>query len=749
MPIETVNVVVTGANPRTISVNVNVGLVSGSGTASVSYQGATGGEDTAVASGSLASSPYTSNDAYVAWQVANGPIAVDNPATIKVYSTTPGTLGWPYGSSPTITGSLSSSNSSNSLVLNQVDANHPISGIGSSNKANPMTAIQQTSTGAFASNLFLTGTTSSFLLDITGDLVVSVPGIYTLYFNYANAGYWAVYFSNKATIISATNLTGGATAFPSVGPATGFPLAAQQAQTGSTLGPPNFVANSGGALPTPAYVYINFPTAGVYPFEFVYNQSVAITAGSGANGYFQLTYLSGETTQTPSGTLELDAPTALPVTPVTPPAPTLPSGNLQLSITNGSTQVVGGLIQLSIGVTGIVYSTQAYIPILEGTAGKLYVYSDPAASVYNFQIGATGALEFNGHPVAPTAALGTVFEVAGSNSSWQGRVALAYDPTPTEGQTINGATGAFEVQYNGSTFDSHVDASILTFQAADIAWYDSADNSFDLFTPTLSSGGTINQINLNYMVNPTVDAVAPYVSVSPTSVIANGNSYIITITLPKPMSPEQQGALGTGNVVESPTITCTSASVGTITPVLDGSGWLTGWTVSITPVISSSNISASLGFTLVGTLTYLSGDSFITGSVTYVPTQAIPLTFIGEGYTAPTIASFAVSGQSGTAPNYSMSHAATLTMTATVTSSLNDNMTCAFYRKANTGTPVNLGNGTLMNSYTSGGLYYKVFQLSSSGWTAGVTYSLGAQATDTVSSLQSSLYYDSSTFAAT
>jgi hypothetical protein len=57
-----------------------------------------------------------------------------------------------------------------------------------------------------------------------------------------------------------------------------------------------------------------------------------------------------------------------------------------------------------------------------------------------------------------------------------------------------------------------------------------------------------------------------------------------------------------------------------------------------------------------------------------------------------------------------------------------------------------MGSGTLSSSYTSGGLYYKVFTFSQVNTSWYTTNDLGAQATDTVSGLQSSLFFDSSTY---
>jgi len=664
MPIETVNLVVTGPNPRTIPVNINVGLTTGTGTASALYQGGAAGEDTISPNGTLSNGlvigPGNSNVVYVAWQLSTGNL----PGHI---SQTPGGDWYINGSNPGGT-NVHGSGSPAIVFVYDFNLNIPPSAtilgvealINSTNNYNVMEAALGTT--------FNNGTGITLL------------------------GSWKTFTggpSNQNYLLgSPTDLWGNTT---------------------STL--------------TPAVMNVNGPTL-TPPGEF--SLMVKFVSGTGYGD----TYLTFKWIK------------------VWYSVPTVALGsNLQLSVSNGNFQPTGSVVQLTVGLSGIVYTTKTYIPILEGTVGKLYAYSDPSSNVYNFQAGLS-PLEFNSQPIGATAALGSVFQVTGSNSSWQGRVAIAYDPAPTGGRTINGATGAYELQYNGSVFDPHVDITTLTLQADDIAWYNSVNNAFDVFVPTLTNGGTFNQIELDYMVNPTLDAAAPYVAVSPTSFTADGNPHVVTITLPKPMSPQQQGVHSTGNVVNTPTVTFSNGTVSTPTPVLDGSGWLTGWTVTVTPVVSSSNISASLGFTLTGTLTYFSGDSFITGgAVTYVPTQAIPITLVGSGYVAPTISAFLVVPATGEAPSYYVAPSTSETLRATVTNPQNDATTCAFYAQQHgTSNRIMLGMGSLINSYASGGLYYKEFQLVSSDTSWYSVNDLGAQATDTVSVLQSNLYFDSSTY---
>lgn len=384
-------------------------------------------------------------------------------------------------------------------------------------------------------------------------------------------------------------------------------------------------------------------------------------------------------------------------------------------------------LTLNIGVvTPVVYPTYPYLPIYEGQVGKLYLYNNPSSNVFTFQT-------YNGQPVDKTVAASPVFQLSGNNGSWQGRLAISYDGSN------------FLLNYNGATFDSHVNKTTLTIQDADIAWFNSVTKSFDMFVPTAGGGGEIFQIEVDYMVQPA------FASASPLSVSADGASHVFTISLTKPLSPQQQGVNGTGNVVNTPTFTFTGGTVGTAVAILDGQGWLTGWTVPITVPLSSSNSSSTLGTSsgVTGTLTRLVNDAFVTGPVTYIAAGAIAtVSLVGLGYTAPTISAFSVSPKSGSAPSYSIVNGATETLTATVSSAFNNATTCAFWRQQHgTSTRVNMGNGTLSSSYTSGGLYYKVFTFTQLDTTWYVSNDLGAQATDTVSSLQSNLYFDSSTYA--
>src|SRR5271157_6481890 len=76
MPIETVNIAITGANPTTQSVQMDIDLASGNGTTTFQYTGANFGLDTVVAA--IPTLSLTSNIANVLYQLQAPPYFVVN-----------------------------------------------------------------------------------------------------------------------------------------------------------------------------------------------------------------------------------------------------------------------------------------------------------------------------------------------------------------------------------------------------------------------------------------------------------------------------------------------------------------------------------------------------------------------------------------------------------------------------------------------------------------------------------------------
>src|SRR5208282_6704274 len=119
---ETIRVVVSGVNPQTKNYSILVNTTNGAGVSNplaISYAGTNAGTDSITAY--MDSHSLTSNVAEIAWQAVNQQIAI-SPVTMNVYansSQTPGYVGFGGAFQGTIT--------SNSLVINQVIQNYPLS----------------------------------------------------------------------------------------------------------------------------------------------------------------------------------------------------------------------------------------------------------------------------------------------------------------------------------------------------------------------------------------------------------------------------------------------------------------------------------------------------------------------------------------------------------------------------------------------------------------------------------------------
>jgi hypothetical protein len=305
------------------------------------------------------------------------------------------------------------------------------------------------------------------------------------------------------------------------------------------------------------------------------------------------------------------------------------------------------------------------------------------------------------------------------------------------------------MQYSGGQVVSGVDVTNMTITANDIAWFDNANGSIDLFTA--SSGGDLQYpIQVAYMVMPQRAGI----TVTPATLQATGAAQTLNVNLPKPMSPEQQGLYGTGNTVNAPTVSCTGGVTVTTppSPVLNGSGWLTGWTMKVTVPSSSSSGSFQLTFGVTGTLTYLSGNSFVTGTVTYISGASALATIAttGNSYTTPTNYSFVVSGgRTGTAPNYTIT--GSITLTAVIFSTDNGSFTAtpgsnSFFR-IHSATKTTIGAGTLVSGPTpvAGGYHTTIAITTTSAYAWGTPLSLGYTATDSLSGYSVN-YTDSNTY---
>jgi hypothetical protein len=409
-------------------------------------------------------------------------------------------------------------------------------------------------------------------------------------------------------------------------------------------------------------VSVNFPQAGAYPIEVDWD-------------YW---YHSGRVLHVQANYAELD-----PVVLISAPPSSTPSGNVTITPAGGLTnlQLTGNPITLTVNVSGITFTSKSYCPVLEGTAGNLLLYNSASSNTYNFQT-------YNGQAVNKTAYAPVGFQLSSAdNSAYSGLFGVSFDGTN------------FSLNYNGNTANpnsaSRILSTSLIVTSDDIAWFNSANNSFDLFVPSGSAGGNTYNFEVDYMNAPAV------ASISPTTITANGAAYTLVISLNKAFSPQQQGAFGTGNTINCSCTITGAASTGSPSPNIDGSGWLTGWNVPFVAPTSTVNTTLTVNLTVSGTLTYLSGDTFTTGTVTYIGTGGIhtgsvgTITANGASYIPPSAQSFAMSA--GPAISYLVTSA---TVTGTVfTAPGNDSVTCTFFYQPSGGsTQYTLGTGVQTSS---------------------------------------------------
>ena len=726
MPLETITVTVQAgsANPQTKQVTVNVDPNTGAGSSTVSFTGVNGGLDTIKATATIAGTPYTSNGAFVGWQATNGVVSLINDMILEKHPGQGCHTNW----NGTFAGPTGQFFKSNTLVYNNLVANNPIPGYPNNeqrtgpvlaNTVNPDGTAQNPPNGVnvgWGAGIDSGNFTNVFV----GSFVVTQAGIHTFYFWVDDA--WALYMGQGTSRNNGTfTINGGNSDAPlsASGVAPSVLPAAQAILGGSGI--PAFPAlgmrNTSG-LGSPGYVYVNFPAPGIYNFLMWWvNDCDSAQA-------FVCTFAPGASTVPSSNGIY--GGTIKPVTRQAAPPATTPSGNVSLSVQGTASLIAGQTVTLNVNVSGIHYATKPYVPILEGQTGKLYLYNSSTSNVFNFQT-------YNGQPVDKPSAAGAAFAISGNNGSWQGRLSIVYDA----------GAGQFELAYNGNNFDSHVDTTQLTVQSDDIAWFNSTNKTYDTFVPSLSGGGNFYSVEIDYMVKPSV------ASVSPGSLSADGQTHNFTVSLDRPFSPQQQGAKNTGNVINTPIFTFPGGTVGTPVANLDGAGWLTGWTVPITVPFSQSNSSVAMGMTLTGVLTRLVNDTFVQGGVNYIgPGTIANIQLTGSSAVAPTIQSITVTPKTGVAPNYSVSDLSTETLTATVSSPFNNNITATFFAQSHgTSTRETLGaTSTPSSSFTSGGLFYKVFTISSPAADWFSLNDIGVQATDTVNNLSSPVFFDSSTY---
>lgn len=704
MPQETITFTITGANgTQTKTVRTTVDPVSGQGDCQLVYSGSLSGLDSIQATATIAGKNYSSNLSQVAWQASNGLIGV-GPVTVKAKAGA-------SASGVLSTDTLSGTTTGNSLVFNEVVNGYPVSGYVSPDgrtggyRIRPLSWQQQNANGVYIGSVTVAGTTGAFTTAMLGSLVVSTPGTYTIY-GLADDG-WSLFVGGGAQRLGG-DLIGMNTNW--VGNLTGYPVMGGRATTATSV-------------QTPERAIVNFPVAGVYPFEIYYYEI------NDTNIYFTVAYLPGDTgPKTTQGDMGNDF---LPVQTITPApgAGVAGTGNLLLSPTGGASnlKVVGNQAVLNLHVQGIVYSSKSYIPLLEGNAGKLFLYNDSVNPTFTFQ-------SYNGQAVDKTAASSTVFSLSGDNTSYQGRLSVGLDST----------SGQFALSYNGAGFDSRVDKTNITVKDADVAWYNSVTKSFDLYTPSVSTGGDSYTVEVDYLVGVSVSAVIP------ATVPADGGQKQFTIQLTKPISPQQQGAFNTGNSISASVAMGAGVVVNSVTPNVDTAGWLTGWTVVATVPQATTNLTSNVNMTVTGNATFLQGNVFVTQAVTYVNAQNVAnVALTGQAFVPPVAYSFSVSPKTATSGGYLLS--GSVTLTAQVYTNGNDSLSLNFVKRptgSSNQTTVIAGTQTANTTATVNNqtVWMKTFTAT---WATAATIDpsdqLGFVATDATSGM-SVTYWDVSTY---
>jgi len=600
---ETITVTIGGVNPQTKTVSVPVDTSSGAGSATFSYTGTNGGSDNLQATATIAGNPYTSNTAQVNWQSSNGSIQLDANNTVcyawgdSPHSGSVASYIWGSTGSATprnITSSGVSSLSGSSLSFDYyTESGSYASGRGGTEQ---VVWANYNSAGSFSSYQYWPPYQENYNCIILTNLLVPAPGNYTMTLTYKDGSMWGI----------GNSTTGAVPTWSGKGTYTGN--ASQTATANSNfplLYAPPMSSGSGGYVNTASTV-VNFPQAGVYPLE----------------GNWDYWYHSGRIFHITSNSTEI-----APVTLISAPPPSTPSGNLTITPGGGATnlQVINQPITLTVNVSGITYPTKSYCPVYEGQSGSLTLYNDPSSPVFNFQT-------YNSQPVSKSAAASTVFALSSAdNTAYQGLFTIGFDGTN------------FNLNYNGNTANpnstSRVLSTSLIITADDIAWYNSTNNAFDLFGVSGTSGGVSFNFEVDYMNKPAVS------SISPTTIQANGGNNTLAIALTKAFSPQQQGAFNTGNTLSCACTVVGAQSTGTPVAVLDSNGWLTGWNVPFVAPTATTNQTLTVSLTVNGTLTYLSGNTFVTNTVTYISSSNIgTITATGVSFTPPVAYGFSTTG---------------------------------------------------------------------------------------------------------
>lgn len=565
MPIQTIRYVVTGANPVTSSIQVTFDG-NGNGTGTITLAGSNSGVDTLQAF--FDEFALSSNQAQVVWQGANGAISISPISCAQ--RNNPG--------SAALVAGLSASDFATPQTLNSLMFNtHPQSLLSgdphqSGNQANPMVNNAITSSGYYSGDVAIIGDNGGgLLLAMTGSFVVAQAGDIS-FTAYDNSGF--VIGCPGASFVSGVNSSAPGSGYPVIPttPIQGYPVLA--GRNGNW---------PGGNTATDQFV-LNFAEPGVYPFEIYF--------AAGASGEREFCLLANGAVIPPASMVAI------------PPAPAPGTGQMILTPNNAGPDITGTTQAFTISVTGVIFQTESYLPLFEGTSGYLLISNDSGDNNFTFP-----PLP-NGGAVGPTAAAGAVFSLGGDNDSWQNRLSVAWNGTD------------FTLVFNGAAIDPSVATTTLTVQNNDIAFCNPGSNSFDLFGITNQGGGSQAQIVIYWLVNPTVSSVAPAL------IPANGGTYQITFTFDKPLPPMQNNVTAAVTLGTGMTLVSSAFNV-------DSNGWTDSLTISVTTETSAANVSSQVNLTLSGEITYLSGSAFVTQNQVYINNQAYTVTLEGTNNIIP------------------------------------------------------------------------------------------------------------------
>jgi hypothetical protein len=502
----------------------------------------------------------TSNPASVGWQATNGPIALTG-AHARVYA------GTGSGVFPANLGSVLFEQDFNSLMFNS----HPQSILPgdvhqSGNQATPFVNNAITHNGTYSGDVVVQGNgvqAGASGSNYNFSMVLTGSFVVAAAGNVTFTAYAdAAYVMgvSGAKYVSGPTILGGLTKTP----INGFPLLCGQNNNTQDW-------HISSALPQTLY----FPGPGVYPFEICYS-----TANHDEREFALL-----------ASNAVIPPVTAT----VSPLASTVAGTSLSLVPAAAGLSLVGSQVTFTLQVAGVPFVETTYIPMLEGVAGSIAVINQAGTSSYVVP----------GIPAGSTAkavlssALTELLMLTGSNAAWQNRISLALNPANT-GILLN---------YNGSSLLANVATTMLTLTASDSAMYDQSSGQYDVYQYSSQGGGSMAQLPIYWLVAPVIASVTP-------SSLPPNTKATISVTLSKPLAPIQNTIeavfTGSGGLI------VTNVQVNT-----NSSGFVTGWTLTVTTPNVGSATSVKIGLVAQDSITYLNGNTFTTGSHVYISTTDI------------------------------------------------------------------------------------------------------------------------------